>query len=83
MPESSEKHPSHWQELAENPQPILPGLRRGQPELPGELKVKLTHGAWFGAAMGIGFAIGFLISFLFLVGIVGFIIYSKFPGLFS
>ena len=48
-----------------------------------DVNVKLTHGVWFGIAMGIGFAIGFLISFLLLMSFVGFVIYSKFPGLFS
>lgn len=78
MSESTEKHPNHWQELADAP------VHRGKDKLqPTELKVKLTHGVWFGTAMGIGFAIGFLVSFLILVGIVGFFVYSRFPGLFS
>jgi hypothetical protein len=50
---------------------------------PPKLTVKITNGAWFGVAMGIGFAIGFLISFLCLVGFVGFVIMSKYPGLIS
>jgi hypothetical protein len=69
-----EKKPNHWQELADdNPRPALPT----------NLTVRLTHGVWFGVAMGVGFAIGFLISFLLLMAFVGFVIYSKFPGLFS
>lgn len=74
MPET--KKPNHWEDLAED--------RPGAPVFPqSNLNVRLTHGVWFGVAMGIGFAIGFLISFLLLMAFVGFVIYSKFPGLFS
>ncbi len=74
MPES--KKSNHWQELAEE--------RPGAPVFPSShLTVKLTHGVWFGIALGVGFAIGFLISFLLLLAFIGFIIYSKFPTLFS
>jgi hypothetical protein len=73
MPES--KKTNHWEELAED--------RPNVPATPSNLNVRLTHGVWFGIAMGIGFAIGFLISFLLLMAFVGFVIYSKFPGLFS
>ncbi len=78
MSESSEKHPSHWQELANSPE-----SKSKQSVSPAEMNVRLTHGVWFGTAMGIGFAIGFLVSLLILVGIVGFFIYSRVPGLFS
>lgn len=68
------KKTNHWEEMATNtPAPVVPS----------NLNVRLTHGVWFGVAMGIGFAIGFLISFLLLMAFVGFVIYSKFPGLFS
>lgn len=74
MPEA--KKTNHWQEMADDP--------TGSPLFPSSnLNVRLTHGVWFGIAMGIGFAIGFLISFLLLMAFVGFVIYSKFPGLFS
>jgi hypothetical protein len=73
MPES--KKTNHWEELAED--------HPNDPVAPSKLNVRLTHGVWFGIAMGIGFAIGFLISFLLLMAFVGFVIYSKFPGLFS
>lgn len=72
MPQDKEAKPNHWQELATNPGGIPP-----------QIKVRMTHGVWFGVAMGIGFAIGFLISFLILMAFVGFVIYSKFPELFS
>lgn len=72
----AESKPSRWEDLA-NEQPGVPNFPTPN------LNVKLTHGAWFGIAMGIGFAIGFLISLLFLMAFVGFVIYSKFPGLFS
>lgn len=78
MSESTEKQPNHWQELAD-----APVSRSKEKAHPAEMNVKLTHGVWFGTAMGIGFAIGFLLSFLILVGIVGFFVYSRFPGLFS
>ncbi len=78
MSENTEKNSNHWQELADTP--VLRSTEKAQPV---EMKVKLTHGVWFGTAMGIGFAIGFLVSFLILVGIVGFFVYSRFPGLFS
>jgi hypothetical protein len=64
---------NHWEELVDQKLSTFPT----------NLTVKLTHGAWFGVAMGIGFAVGFLISLLLLMAFVGFIIYSKFPGLFS
>jgi hypothetical protein len=70
------KKSNHWEELVQE--------KPGTPLFPQtNLTVRLTHGVWFGVAMGIGFAIGFLISFLLLMAFVGFIIYSKFPGLFS
>jgi hypothetical protein len=70
------KKTNHWQALADE--------RTAEPlPIPSDVNVKLTHGVWFGIAMGIGFAIGFLISFLLLMAFVGFVIYSKFPGLFS
>jgi hypothetical protein len=73
MPESKS---SHWEKLAKEQPPAV--------TLPSSnLNVKLTHGVWFGLAMGIGFCIGFLISFLLLVGFIGFVVYSKFPGLFG
>lgn len=72
MAEDKKDQPNHWQELATNSAGI-----------PSQIKVRLTHGVWFGVAMGIGFAIGFLISFLILMAFVGFVIYSKFPELFS
>jgi hypothetical protein len=73
MPEA--KKANHWEELVEEkPAALVP---------PTNMTVRLTHGAWFGVAMGIGFAVGFLISLLLLMAFVGFVIYSKFPGLFS
>lgn len=69
------KKTNHWQEMADG--------SPAAPMVPSNLNVRLTHGVWFGVAMGIGFAIGFLISFLLLMAFVGFVIYSKFPGLFS
>ena len=71
----SDTKKTHWEELA-HPEaaPLLPST---------DLTVRLTHGVWFGVAMGVGFAIGFLISFLFLVAFIGFVFYSKFPGLFG
>ena len=71
MPETKA---SKWEELAQD-QPTAPVFPTPN------LNVKLTHGVWFGVAMGIGFAIGFLISFLLLLGFIGFVISSKFPGL--
>jgi hypothetical protein len=73
---AQEQHPNRWEELASE-KPASPSL----PSTP--LTVRLTHGAWFGIAMGIGFAIGFLISLLLLIAFVGFVIYSRFPGLFG
>ena len=73
MPENKS---SKWEALAQE-QPGVPAFPTPN------LNVRLTHGAWFGVAMGIGFAIGFLISFLFLLAFVGFVVYSKFPGLFG
>ncbi len=72
---AQEKPSSHWEELAkEKPGAHLPSTN---------LTVRLTHGVWFGIAMGVGFAIGFLISLLLLIAFVGFVIYSRFPGLFG
>lgn len=70
------KRSNHWEQLAsENPPAAyVPS---------SQLSVKLTHGVWFGIAMGIGFAIGFLISFMLLIAFVGFVVYSRFPGLFG
>jgi len=71
-----EKRSGHWQELARE--------KPAMPHIPStNLTVRLTHGVWFGIAMGIGFAIGFLISLLLLIAFVGFVIYSRFPGLFG
>ena len=76
MPMAQEKASSHWDELAKE----KPEMAR----MPSSnLTVRLTHGVWFGVAMGIGFAIGFLISLLLLIAFVGFVIYSRFPGLFG
>ena len=73
---AQEKSPSHWQDLANG--------KSDQAPIPSSnLTVRLTHGVWFGVAMGIGFAIGFLISLLLLIAFVGFVIYSRFPGLFG
>ena len=74
---AQEKHASRWEELAQSKAPAAPATPSTQ------LTVRLTHGVWFGVAMGIGFAIGFLISLLMLIGFVGFVIYSRFPGLFG
>ena len=71
-----EKSSSHWEELAKE-KPAVASIPSAN------LTVRLTHGVWFGIAMGIGFAIGFLISLLLLIAFVGFVIYSRFPGLFG
>ena len=71
-----EKPSSHWEELAKE-KPTINSIPSTN------LTVRLTHGVWFGIAMGIGFAIGFLISLLLLNAFVGFVIYSRFPGLFG
>lgn len=73
---AQQKRSNHWEELAsENPgTTILPSPH---------LTVRLTHGVWFGIAMGVGFAIGFLISLMLLIAFIGFVVYSRFPGLFG
>lgn len=73
---AQDKSTSHWEELVKE-KPALANFP------PTNLTVRLTHGVWFGVAMGIGFAIGFLISLLLLIAFVGFVIYSRFPGLFG
>lgn len=73
---AQEKASSRWEDLARE-KPALSAIPSAN------LTVRLTHGVWFGVAMGIGFAIGFLISLLLLIAFVGFVIYSRFPGLFG
>lgn len=89
MTDSTAQQGSHWPELLAEDD-VKTDHRKSKDvamkdtaAVPTELKVRLTHGVWFGTAMGIGFAIGFLISFLALAGFVGFVIFSRFPGLFS
>jgi hypothetical protein len=72
---SIDENVNHWESVAHT--------KNTGPNLPTNLTVKITNGTWFGVAMGIGFAIGFLISFLCLIAFVGFVVYSRFPGLFG